>query len=301
MKYIEQLLENKKPNLWLYVPFTLFFLGIMFLNWLAIKVMNISSSAMIEQNIKLLGKNMNFVVTVAPLIAVFAVLLLWVFLIQKQSFLSLTTGRAKIDFRRVMFSFTVWGGISILLFVIDYLINPQNFQFNFQFWPFISFFIIAIILIPLQTSFEEYFLRGYLMQELAIGTNSKAVALIVTSLIFGLLHLGNPEIEKIGYGVMIFYIGVGFFLGVITLMDDGLELALGFHAANNLVTALLVTSNWTAFQTNSLFIDINPDVSVSPWEYLLLVGVLLPGLVFIFAKKYKWNNWNLHLWGKVVR
>ena len=35
-------------------------------------------------------------------------------------------------------------------------------------------------------------------------------------------------------------------------MDEGLELALGFHAANNLCGALLLTADWTAFQTNSI-------------------------------------------------
>ena len=33
---------------------------------------------------------------------------------------------------------------------------------------------------------------------------------------------------------MIYYIGTGFLFGIMTLMDEGTELALGFHAANNL-------------------------------------------------------------------
>jgi hypothetical protein len=39
-------------------------------------------------------------------------------------------------------------------------------------------------------------------------------------------------------------------------MDEGMELALGFHAANNLV-GLLVTSDWSAFQTHSIFKDVS--------------------------------------------
>ena len=35
-------------------------------------------------------------------------------------------------------------------------------------------------------------------------------------------------------------------------MDEGLELALGFHAANNLIAVLLLTADWTAFQTHSI-------------------------------------------------
>jgi hypothetical protein len=44
-------------------------------------------------------------------------------------------------------------------------------------------------------------------------------------------------------------------------MDEGMELALGFHA-NNLVGALLVTSDWSAFQTHSIFKDISEPKQV---------------------------------------
>ena len=108
-----------------------------------------------------------------------------------------------------------------------------------------------IFLIPIQTSWEEYVFRGYLMQGFATLFRSRWGALLLTSFVFGSLHLFNPEVEKLGYGVMIYYIGTGLFLGILTLMDEGIELALGFHAANNLTTALLVTSSWTAFQTES--------------------------------------------------
>ena len=43
----------------------------------------------------------------------------------------------------------------------------------------------------------------------------------------------NPEVEKLGYLILVYYIGSGLFLGIITLMDEGIELALGFHFANN--------------------------------------------------------------------
>ena len=81
--------------------------------------------------------------------------------------------------------------------------------------------------------------------------------LIFTSLIFGLLHIYNPEVDKLGHGILIYYIGTGLFLGVLSIMDQGIELSIGFHAANNLVTALLVTSTWTVFQTESILIDVS--------------------------------------------
>jgi hypothetical protein len=100
--------------------------------------------------------------------------------------------------------------------------------------------------------------------------------------------LANPEVGKLGYGVMIFYIGTGLFLGIVTLMDDGLELAIGWHAANNLVAALLVTADWTAFQTNSVLKDVS-EPNLYP-EIFISVLIVFPIVLFIFSKKYGWKN-----------
>ena len=83
------------------------------------------------------------------------------------------------------------------------------------------------------------------MQGLGLVMRNAWFPLLFTSITFGLMHIANPEVEKLGYSLLIYYIGTGLFLGITTLMDDGLELALGFHTANNLFTALLVTSDWT--------------------------------------------------------
>ena len=90
------------------------------------------------------------------------------------------------------------------------------------------------------------------MQGFAKLTRNRWLPLILTSIIFGMLHVFNPEIVKLGMWLLFYYIGTGFFFGIMTLMDEGIELALGFHIANNLITALLVTADWTAFQTYSV-------------------------------------------------
>jgi membrane protease YdiL (CAAX protease family) len=119
----------------------------------------------------------------------------------------------------------------------------------------------------------------------------------MTSVIFGLMHISNPEVAKMGNIIMIYYIGTGLFLGIITLMDEGMELALGFHAANNLVSAILVTSDWSAFQTHSFFKDVsNPSASL---DVLLPVFIIFPILLKIFSSKYHWNNWKEKLTGKI--
>ena len=136
-----------------------------------------------------------------------------------------------------------------------------------------------------------------MMQGLGILFRNRWVPLVVTSVIFGLMHLGNPEVEKLGYGIMVFYIGTGFFLGIITLMDEGLELALGFHAANNLVTALLVTSEWTAFQTDSILGDVGQPGP--EWDASLPL-LAFPLMHYLFGRKYGWKNWKDRLAGRVL-
>ena len=225
-------------------------------------------------------------------------LVLYVKFVHGQSLKSLTTTRKKIDWGRIGFSFLLWGAISGLFMLIDVYLSPDDYVFNFKLKPFVVLFIIAVLMIPVQTSFEEYFMRGYLMQGLGIASKRKWVPLVITSLLFGSLHLFNPEVDKLGYGVMVFYIGTGFFLGILTLMDEGLELALGFHAANNLIAALLLTADWTAFQVDSVYKDISEPVL--GWDILVPVFVVFPLLLLLFSKKYKWTQWNEKLFGRVV-
>ncbi|MDB2606991.1 CPBP family intramembrane metalloprotease [Zobellia sp.] len=224
-------------------------------------------------------------------------LFVYVALVHKQKITQLTTSRKKIDFKRVFFAFFIWALISVVFVFIDIMLSPDDYEFNFKLVPFVILAIISVLMIPLQTSMEEYYMRGYMMQGLGVIAKNRWVPLVVTSLLFGLMHIFNPEVAKLGFGILIFYIGTGFFLGILTLMDEGLELALGFHAANNLTTALLVTTDWTAFQVDSLYRDISDPVL--GWDVLVPVFVVYPILLYIFSKKYNWSNWKDRLTGEV--
>jgi hypothetical protein len=246
----------------------------------------------------LFDSNTTLILILIPFVVGFVALFLWVKFLHKLDFKSLTTSRKKIDWKRVLFSFLLWGGITIFMIVLDYQLSPENYQWNFEFNKFIVLVIIALLLVPIQTSFEEYLFRGYLMQGIGIAAKNKWVPLLVTSFIFGMMHIANPEVAKIGYIIMVYYIGTGLFLGILTLMDEGMELALGFHAANNLITALLVTANWTAFQTDSILKDMSePTAGV---DVLIPVIVVFPILLFIFSKKYQWSDWKEKLTGNVL-
>ncbi len=217
--------------------------------------------------------------------------------LHQQDMRIVATSRNSIDWNRVFFSFAIWGFLSSAIILSGYIISPEEYEINFKLTPFIILLCIGIILIPLQTSFEEYLFRGYLMQGFAGLFRNKWAPLFMTSIIFGCLHLANPEVDKLGYNLVWWYMGTGLVLGIMTLMDEGIELALGVHASNNLFAALLVTADWTVFQTESI-LKYTGEPSLSK-ELILSFVIFYPLLLFIFYKKYNWTGFKSRLFGKL--
>tara|TARA_R110002073_G_scaffold15953_2_gene62070 strand:- start:937 stop:1899 length:963 start_codon:yes stop_codon:yes gene_type:complete len=215
----------------------------------------------------------------------------------KKKFTWTVTSREKIDWKRFFFGVILWGIVTVGVIGYDIITSPENYVWNFKPVPFFTLCLVAILFIPLQTSLEEFLFRGYYMQALGMWAKNKWFPLIVMSLVFGLLHGANPEIEKLGYIALVFYIGTGLFFGIVTLMDEGTELAMGMHAINNILAALFVTTDWTVFQTDALYVDTS-DPSVS-FETFMPVFILYPIVFFILSKKYGWTNWKDKLFGKV--
>lgn len=293
--FIEQL-KKYNLNLGLYLPLPLGFIGLMLWNY--ISSLDMDTNEVIHQTIKLIGVNGTFLILIAPLAIGLGIVFFWTKFIQNLDIRELTTSRNKVDWKRIFFSFFLWGSITSIMIVAAYFITPEHFVWNFKLDKFIIFAILAIILIPLQTSFEEYLFRGHLMQGLGLMTNSRLIPLLATSFLFGIMHAANPEVDKVGWIIMVYYMGTGLFLGILTLMDEGLELAIGFHAANNLVSALLVTADWTAFQTHSVLKDISEPST--GFEIILPVFIIFPLLLLVFSKVYKWKNWKEKLTGSLL-
>ena len=308
MNYIQQAYKGKN-DLWRYIAsFLVIVIGWQFIGAIPLLVVAVMHSkntdAFIEgarENFLHMGINSNLFLFL--MILTFAIGLFFLFFsikhIHKRSKTSLITSREKVDWKRFFYSFTLWFVVSAITIAIGYFTEPENFTWNFKPIPFFILVAISFLFLPLQTSFEELFFRGYLMQGLGILAKNRWFPLFFTSIAFGLLHGANPEVEKLGYIIMVFYIGTGFLLGIMTLMDEGTELSLGFHAANNITAAMLVTTNWTVFQTDALLIDTSePSVG---WETFVPVFVIYPLILFVFSKKYGWTNWKEKLFGKITK
>lgn len=247
--------------------------------------------------LQVLDSNLAFFLLLFMFAVGLAAVLIVIRFIHQQSIREATTSRPKVDWKRFFFGFGIIAVFTLVATMIDYNLRPSDFVWNFKPIPFLILAVIAVIMVPLQTSFEEYLFRGYLMQGLGVLTRNRWFPLITTSVLFGSLHMWNPEVEKLGYIIMVYYIGTGLLLGIMTLMDEGLELALGFHFGNNLIGALLITADWTAFQTHSVLKDVSEPTA--GLDIILPVLIVYPIFLFIMARTFRWSNWKEKLFGKV--
>lgn len=236
---------------------------------------------------KILGNNRLLFWLIIPFLFVALFLVFHTKFVHKRTILSIFTGREKFDWKRFFFSFTLLLVVLALFLLFQYLSSDSLiFQFNAQ--KFIPLFIIAILLLPIQTSCEEILFRSYILQGIKMRTRKNSIAVLISGLMFGAIHIGNPEVAKIGYHIIAYYMLVGVFLSLISLYDNGIELALGYHAANNIFAVLMITNDWQAFQTDAVFLDTsNPGNGLKSLFGLLVV---LPLLFFILYKKYKWHS-----------
>jgi hypothetical protein len=82
------------------------------------------------------------------------------------------------------------------------------------------------------------------------------------------------------------YIIFGLIFGIITIMDDGIEAAMGAHTANNVFLSVMVTNKSSALQTAALY----EQHSIYPWTEF--TGLLVTGIIFIFllALLFRWKK-----------
>lgn len=236
-----------------------------------------------------IDSNVGFAVILLAFVITFFTLWLMLRWVHKRDLKSLITPFEKINWSKIGFGFGLWLLFSVVLEAASYIADPSLYVFQFEPAKFIPLMIIALVMLPIQTSTEELVFRGYLLQWIGTSTKSKALAIVITSVAFGMMHLANPEIEEFGTGIMMtYYIGMGLFLAVLTVMDDSLELALGIHAANNIFGATLVTFDGSALQTASLFktTEVNIDLML---PVFIVITVIFTG---ICAWKYGWKDWS---------
>lgn len=253
-------------------------------NWERIKAGDFLFSMETSDNTGLALLMVAFVLTVLVLFFCFRVF-------HRKRITDVVTGRERFDWKRVLFAAGIWGIVLLLTMGIQLLVADSS-SLVFQFEParFLGLLVVALFFIPFQTGWEEIVFRGYLMQGFARLFRYRWIPLVITSLIFGLLHSSNPEVDAFGFWIMMpQYVLMGLGAGYLAIKDDGIELALGMHICNNLLACLVVTHESSALRTNALFLDTHP--TVSGWD-ILVMAVSVTVLVWACNRKYRFFHRN---------
>jgi membrane protease YdiL (CAAX protease family) len=176
---------------------------------------------------------------------------------------SLFTNREKYSYKRSWIGFASLALISIFFALVDLILNWDSYTFRFEASAFLPYLLIAFTLLPIQTTAEELFFRGWIQRWLDNGKKKQWSISILSGVIFSLPHLANPEVRGNEIFLpIISYGATGFMLAWVTYRDKSLELAIGAHFANNLLAALLISSQDSALPSVSLLTA--PEVAWGP-------------------------------------
>ena len=231
--------------------------------------------------------NIGFVLTVFPFILALLTMVLLIKPLHDRGFGSVINGDRPFRWGRMLFSALVWIVISAVWLYFSVKSDPGNFRLNNTTNTLLILAVLSVLLIPFQAGFEEILFRGYLMQGFAVLSRNRWVPILATSLLFGLMHGLNPEVAEFGFLTMIpQYVFFGLVFAVLTMFDDGIELAIGAHAANNVFISIFITNKDAALQTPAMY----EQVKIYPWQDFTGLVVMSVVFVAIMTVVYRWKD-----------
>lgn len=244
-----------------------------------------------------LDPNTSLIMMLFPFIAGLAAFVLLVKPLNNRNIKLTINGTGSFRWDRFMISGLVWLILSAAYFFLYLKLDPSNFTLTDTSGTLLFLVIICVCLIPFQAAFEEVLFRGYLMQGFTVLAKNRWIAILFTSLLFGLMHSFNPEVDEFGFFTMMpQYFLFGLIFGIITILDDGIEAAIGAHAANNAFLCIFVTHSSSALQTRAIYEQHN----IRPW--IEFAALLITGIIFILILKavFKWKDFSV-LTGRVEK
>ncbi|QUH23185.1 CPBP family intramembrane metalloprotease [Methanobacterium alkalithermotolerans] len=235
--------------------------------------------------------NMNLILE-SPLFLIFLALisfgLAFIFMyisikfIHHRTFQSLINVKNRTDWKKIGIGAGAWLLIIILLDFISFLIDPSSFQISFDPSRFWILALLSLVAFPIQASFEEIFFRGYLMQGLALKLKKPVNVLLISSIIFAAMHWLNGETILLSASITLSTFIVGLVLGIITLADNGIEMAIGVHIINNLYVSVIHSSPQGGLGELPSLITTPINPYASP---LILIAASILLLVILFRNR----------------
>ena len=199
-------------------------------------------------------------------------------------------GTNSIRWKKILISALVWLILISVYLLVFLKIDPDNYSVNNTSSSLIMLVVLSVVLIPFQAAFEEVIFRGYLMQGFTVLAGNRWLPVILTSVLFGLMHSFNPEVDDFGFWDMIpQYVLFGLIFGILTVLDDGIEAAIGAHAMNNIFLSVMVTHKSSVLQTPALYEQHN----YLPWTEF--TGLMIMGIIYILIMRrlFRWKDFSI--------
>ncbi len=233
-----------------------------------------------------------FALMIIPFVFGLVALLVLMKPIHERGMLSVLTSHPTFRWKRFFWGAKIWFLLLVIYAIFAIITGFQKVELQFNPILLLQLTLISLLLIPLQAGFEEVFFRGYLMQGFSRILKYKWLTLAVTSLIFGGLHFFNPEVKESGAWITLpQYIWFGIVFGICTIMDEGVELAWGVHAINNIFLSIFFTQDSSALQTPALY----RITAFNPLFDLFIIIIISAFFIYIARKKLNWPEWNILL------
>lgn len=156
-------------------------------------------------------------------------------------------------------SLAVMAGLLLLAIALQFLFEPGSLHYEGHWNEIALFALAALVLAPLQVLTEEVFFRGYLMQAVARATPLALLQIVLPAVLFTGAHAENPEALQGAAWAVASYASAGLYLGLLTLIDRGIESAVGAHLAINLFAILVVGSSASVSPSSVIWRDASPD------------------------------------------
>lgn len=218
------------------------------------------------------------------------------------------------NFKMVGIGAAVWSGLLVLGLLIGLALGTEEIEWAFDAGVFIPNVIVLLALLFVQTTAEELFFRGYLVQWFALITRSRWVQSAVIGFFFMVPHMLNPEVSDLaGLDYLLGisgYFFVGFALTWVCINSGTIELAIGAHFANNMLVSVLLSPENSVLGAASFFETTETDLlatalftALTAGLFILLTrrvrgsGVLMP----VLLAQHKTPTSSIHLAGPMYQ
>lgn len=232
-----------------------------------------SSADLLNQMLSGIPSWLGLLVLLFSFVPLFLAVLVAYPLFLKQSWRKVFVVYGRWSWGRTFYGAALWGGLILLIIVPSLLLGWRDFEYVFNwstFWPFL---LVAVFFLPVQTTAEEMFFRGWLTQWLASRLSNRWVVSTISAVLFVLLHLTNPEVGVDFIGSVLAWFMIGFVFTWVSLRDGSIELAVGAHFVNNFVSAVVFPYEGSAIPVEGVFLLSSDGFSVSTFA-LLAAAVL---------------------------